>query len=601
MSFFLGPLALLMTSPLYPSSSSLDEMRSSPHHRWLVPAVYPLWQLHQRLEQSLETFWGYPVRFALHELTLLPDETAAATPWASAGIRQRHLPQAMLYQSLAVGDGPEASWTLQAGCSEAFVLELLEQTLGPRAEHQFGGVLPQLSELEQVLLKSFLTHVLTDVFTPLQDNPNALMQVSEAPYLQATWLLDSRHLRALSRSLDSPESRRASSGLTIVPEFTLKLPAHLAAFFPVSAPPLVSKALGDAQEAAVSNVTVLSRLQLGATRMSIADLNQLEVGDWVVLETSHPNQLAVELFLGDAWSAPYAFPIQVSGYQPKHHAPPSFSELSSSNPTQRSGGLPVLLSSAEVNAMSLPNSLPVAQVLDQVEVEVKASFLPYRMPLSQLKQMTAGLLLEVGDVLANKVELSVNGHPLAEGELLIVGDKFGVLVTALKTDESSAPEVPHTIPEGQALGGGSSSGTPPMPQQAPSSTGASPVTPPNMAGMGMIDMGLVQGLQQLGLDPNYYAQMAQASGQDVNAYLAAVLEDHRSTMMSQQMAQGANPAGASPVSTEAVELDQTFETVQQGLAQEGARQQESQQQGPPQGQSAETSEGEYSEEQSYNP
>jgi flagellar motor switch protein FliN len=139
--------------------------------------------------------------------------------------------------------------------------------------------------------------------------------------------------------------------------------------------------------------------------------------------------------------------------------------------------------------------------LDQLHVDIYACFEPLRLPLSQVRQMGEGLLVEVGDLLQNKIYLQVNGNTLAEGELMVVGDKFGVLVTKLYgRDEEPEPKL-LVLPT------------------------TDKATAPALA---EADPHLLEELNKLGLDGQLLAQTAAESGQDVNLYLAQVLEDHHS-------------------------------------------------------------------------
>jgi flagellar motor switch protein FliN len=66
---------------------------------------------------------------------------------------------------------------------------------------------------------------------------------------------------------------------------------------------------------------------------------------------------------------------------------------------------------------------------DKLHVDVHAEFPPMRVPLKELRHMNEGLLVEVGDLLQNDIKLISNGSIIALGQLVVVGDKFGVLVT----------------------------------------------------------------------------------------------------------------------------------------------------------------------------
>ncbi len=92
----------------------------------------------------------------------------------------------------------------------------------------------------------------------------------------------------------------------------------------------------------------------------------------------------------------------------------------------------------------MANEMQIKQnIWDNLEVEVTAAFSPIKLPLKQIKEMEQGLVVEVGDLMDNRVILEVEGHPVAWGELLVLGDKFGVRIQGMQdgveaSDHSSA-------------------------------------------------------------------------------------------------------------------------------------------------------------------
>jgi flagellar motor switch/type III secretory pathway protein FliN len=77
-------------------------------------------------------------------------------------------------------------------------------------------------------------------------------------------------------------------------------------------------------------------------------------------------------------------------------------------------------------------------IWDSLEVEVEASFEKIKMKLGSLREITEGLVIDVASVANNKVFLDVEGRRIAAGELVIVGDKYGVKVTELLNEEKQA-------------------------------------------------------------------------------------------------------------------------------------------------------------------
>jgi flagellar motor switch protein FliN/FliY len=67
-------------------------------------------------------------------------------------------------------------------------------------------------------------------------------------------------------------------------------------------------------------------------------------------------------------------------------------------------------------------------IWDSIQVEVAAEFKKIKLPLGELRNMTEGLVVEVASLVNNEVRLHIDGKDLAKGELVIVGDKYGVMI-----------------------------------------------------------------------------------------------------------------------------------------------------------------------------
>lgn len=76
----------------------------------------------------------------------------------------------------------------------------------------------------------------------------------------------------------------------------------------------------------------------------------------------------------------------------------------------------------------LGNINPAQAIWDNIQVEVGAEFKKIKLPLGELRNMTEGLVVEVASLVDNEVRLHIDGKDLAIGELVIVGDKYGVMI-----------------------------------------------------------------------------------------------------------------------------------------------------------------------------
>lgn len=77
-------------------------------------------------------------------------------------------------------------------------------------------------------------------------------------------------------------------------------------------------------------------------------------------------------------------------------------------------------------------------IWDSLEVEVNAGFEKVRMKLGDLRNITEGLVIDVASIANNKVYIDVEGQKLAAGELVIIGDKYGVRITEIYSEAKSS-------------------------------------------------------------------------------------------------------------------------------------------------------------------
>lgn len=90
------------------------------------------------------------------------------------------------------------------------------------------------------------------------------------------------------------------------------------------------------------------------------------------------------------------------------------------------------------------------KIWDNLQLEVTAEFQKIKMTLGDLKQITEGLVVDVANISNNEISLHVEGRPIANGELIIVGDKYGVRITKVFQEEDEHQEL-DVIPKEQLM------------------------------------------------------------------------------------------------------------------------------------------------------
>ena len=166
-------------------------------------------------------------------------------------------------------------------------------------------------------------------------------------------------------------------------------------------------------------------IRVGKTRIKLNDIKQLEPGDIVVLEDSNIKRMTL-LYEGKAIKfkvIPNPALIKDFDYDGGRH----MDENSENN----------------------------FNMWDNIQVDMGAEFEKVKITLGELKQMSEGLVVDIGSVYENKIDLKVENKIIASGELVIINDRYGVRIDEIYTDsdekEPDADEAVHS-PEEQPSG-----------------------------------------------------------------------------------------------------------------------------------------------------
>jgi flagellar motor switch/type III secretory pathway protein FliN len=115
------------------------------------------------------------------------------------------------------------------------------------------------------------------------------------------------------------------------------------------------------------------------------------------------------------------------------------------------------------------NNMSNTNLWDSIEVEMTAQFDSVKISLGDLKTIEAGQVVDLTSIYDNKVTLSVEGKPIAKGELVIVNDRYGVKVDELVAKSGKGGAVARTdefAAEEEFGGDAGESFTPPPPAAA---------------------------------------------------------------------------------------------------------------------------------------
>ncbi|MCR4412283.1 MAG: FliM/FliN family flagellar motor C-terminal domain-containing protein [Thermoguttaceae bacterium] len=110
----------------------------------------------------------------------------------------------------------------------------------------------------------------------------------------------------------------------------------------------------------------------------------------------------------------------------------------------KSAGTPPAGRRGAVRLKDLPN---YARSLLRIQVPVVVTLAQKRMHLGRVLEWGPGSLIQFDKSCEEMLELSAGGHPIAVGEAVKVGDKFGLRITSMiLPDERFQPVRPQTPP-----------------------------------------------------------------------------------------------------------------------------------------------------------
>lgn len=262
--------------------------------------------------------------------------------------------------------------------SSELIEYILYSTLG-KSKEKFK--LNKLSHIEAMLIKSFTVFVYKNVEEKFDKTEKTQKQIQLSKNLNLTFFVRKKeeHLGKIIISF---------------PEHALK--------------EIERKKLPDVFSLADFKKTMVGlKLAVGKSKIALNDIRAIEEGDIMVLENSDINKMAVIL----------------DGKEILFKINPNPSLIIS---IDNNGG----------DEMGEETNTNPQNMWDSILVDVVAEFDNVKLTLGELKQISEGLVIDVGSVYENKVKLRVENQVVATGELVILNDRYGVRIEEVsKTKE----------------------------------------------------------------------------------------------------------------------------------------------------------------------
>ena len=278
----------------------------------------------------------------------------------------------------------------QLRVSEGLSQNLFETVLG-RDPNEQPFSLSRIRNFEVFLLERFSRIVLNAIIPAMLKKPGQKAPPPEYDaMMHMVWLIEG--------ITDAPQMM-----VLTVPQACIKTRFEIA-------PPATETAKLDPRF--LENTHPLVHLKIGSTAASLKELRQIEPGDWLLLENSQLDQWALKNPITHQWM-PFAVSLPLDPFPSERRVDDFESQQGNTAMSQHA-----------------PTQSPT-DLWDNLPVEVTASFNPVKMPLKQLKEIEQGLVMEVGGLMDNRITIEVEGQAVAWGELLVLGDKFGVRIMGI--------------------------------------------------------------------------------------------------------------------------------------------------------------------------
>ncbi len=181
----------------------------------------------------------------------------------------------------------------------------------------------------------------------------------------------------------------------------------------------------DLRKLANTGIKVPIELQVGTTRLSFKEIRSLELDDLVIFEDSDISRFYWHLG-------------EIGLVLPEEDHPIFLKEVNNIEE----------LADEMIKTTKNHDEDP----LSSLPLELSAEFQKVFIPLKQVLELKSGGVLPLGSVLDSELILTAQGKPVAKGELVIVGNQFGMRITDLlistkKSSKGSGVEIEDLITE----------------------------------------------------------------------------------------------------------------------------------------------------------
>lgn len=158
---------------------------------------------------------------------------------------------------------------------------------------------------------------------------------------------------------------------------------------------------------------------VGNTKLKIADINQLDVEDILVLENSNLENMTIQFNKDE---------------KVKFKINPDPTLIINNDEDDDDSDYEHNIPERKDNLMANDN------IWDNILVDVQAQFEKVKLELGKVRRINQGEVVEIADVFKNKINLCVENKIIANGELVIINDKYGIKINEIYSNSSNNPQ-----------------------------------------------------------------------------------------------------------------------------------------------------------------
>lgn len=262
-----------------------------------------------------------------------------------------------------------------------FVLYFLQKSLGKR-EEDLNFSCNQMTEIEKEIIENLIDLMiekLNETLENLEINERNLDLKSEIPKINLIWLLKAKdQIGKLCLSL--PVER---------------IPANL---------DILEGAFRHSLNSFPSSIKTKISLIAGRGKITFGDLLNLEIDDFLLLEQSNKSHLSL---IGSDQEI-YTISININH--------------------QNSNWPKFDLNLSEAEKQKEMNKAVNNEALSDFPVEIKAEFKEIQITFKELLSLQDGSVLPIDKLTENELFLTAQGKVIAKGELVVAGNKLGILI-----------------------------------------------------------------------------------------------------------------------------------------------------------------------------